>query len=70
MSVYVQHLALQKLHHAIYREPDSVKARKLFEQFEAATQDAMISAYTTMVTILEANMTDKPQKDTPTKEKE
>ena len=47
-----------------------MKAHKLFEQFEAATQDVMACAYTTTVNTLEANMTDKPQKDTPTKETE
>ena len=47
-----------------------MKAHKLFAQFKAATQDATTSAYTTIVTTLEAIMTDKPQKDTPTKEKE
>ena len=67
---YIQHLALIKLHDAINREPDSVKARKLFEQFKAATQDATTSAYTTIVNTLEANMAVKPQKETPTKDME
>ena len=58
------------LHDAINKEPDSLKACKLFEQFKAATQDTTMSVYTTIANTLEANMTNKQQKDTPTKEKE
>ena len=46
-----------------------VKAPKLFEQFEAATQDATTHAYTTIVNTLNKTMTE-PQKDTPAKGKQ
>ena len=61
---HVQHLALQKLHDSINKEPDSVKACRLFEQFEAATQDTTTHVYTTIINTLNKTMTE-PQKDTP-----
>ena len=66
----MQYLALQKLCDTINREPDVVKAQSIFANFEAAMHDATTSAYTTILSELEASMTDKPPKDTPTKEPE
>ena len=43
---------LQRLHDTIDREPDVVKARKIFTNFEAATQDSTTAAYTAVATTL------------------
>ena len=58
---YVEHLALQKLCDAINSEPDSVRAHKLFQQFEAATQDATTYAYTTIVNTSNKTMMESQQ---------
>ena len=67
--VVLQHLALQKLLSAINKEPDLVKAFRLFEQFQAATQNATSYAYTTIINTLNETMME-PQKDTLTKGKQ
>ena len=46
-----------------------MKACRLFEQFEAATQDATTYVYTTIIDTLNETMTE-PQKDTPAKVKQ
>ena len=46
-----------------------MKARRLFEQFEAETQDATTHAYTTIINTLNETMME-PQKDTPAKGKQ
>ena len=46
-----------------------MKAHRLFEQFEAATQDTTTYVYTTIVNTLIETMTE-PQKDTPAKGKQ
>ena len=43
-------MALQKLCATTEQEPDAVKARQIIVNFEAATQDDSITAYTTLLT--------------------
>ena len=57
---------LQKLHHAIYHEPDIVKGHQLYTQFEAASQNNATAEYTALIVDLEHKMAE--QEDTTTKE--
>ena len=49
-------MSLQKPCAIIEQEPDAVKARQILMNFEAATQNASITAYTTLLTELEPRL--------------
>ena len=57
---------LQKLHHAIHREPDIVKSHRLYTQFETASQTNATAEYTALIADLVHKMAE--QEDTTTKE--
>ena len=51
----------QKLHDAIDREPDVVKAHKIFTNFEAATQDSTTATHTAVATTLHTMAEKEPK---------
>ena len=57
---------LQKLHHAIHHEPDIVKSRWLYTQFDTASQTNTTAEYTALIADLVHEMAE--QEDTTTKE--
>ena len=57
----MEYLALQKLCATIDRQPDVVRAHKIFTNFKAATQDTRTAAYTAVATTLHTMAEKEPK---------